>query len=323
VQSSGGKRTLNWIVFAAGSFLLWHGLVGFSKEGIFTPFLTWLLPAIVAGANFTKKHLIVIGLLGFFLIHWMVPYSQYGRQSREEIYDFDSAVRTVSKYLFDLEGTRVASQELEERIDLTDAIHYYDTPQGLADREQMLAPDDALIQATDQYGTFGMWPTLHMYLNAIPHFIWKDKPIENIGNVYAHQIGEVGEDDDTTGISFSPWGDAYHQAGWLGVAFLVPLVVFLYGFINDSLCGSIRRSPWPLLAILLGAHAIPQGLLDGIVYLSTDGVFALLLIASLSKWVLPLVAKLVTGGDRTRVIRAPEFRSRARPLSPVDPDVVV
>src|ERR1035437_6035561 len=81
------------------------------------------------------------------------------------------------------------------------------------------------IHATDQGKVIGMFPVTAPLLNAVPHFLWPNKPNYNLGNLYAHEIGGMtSEEDTTTGVSFSPTSEAYHMKKWLGVLVVAPLV---------------------------------------------------------------------------------------------------
>jgi hypothetical protein len=295
VRRSGGKHSVNWVVLGSGGLMFFTGLITFSKEGMFVPFVGWLLPAVAAGVIVTRKMIATGLIIGFVLVYYMVPYSQYGRGSRQDDATLSEQIAAAEIYLFDLEGTRQAYNDLGATSDIDAFNHFYDTPQGLADREQMLSPDDALINVTDQNGPYGLYPTAVMYLNAIPHFIWPNKPFLNISNVYSHELGELADNDDTTAISFSPVADAYHQATWGGVLLLVPIVLFLYGFINDSVVGTLTKSPWALLPIAMAVNVAPQGLLSGTAYLTTYAVLAVVFIASVCRFLLAPFGSIIAG----------------------------
>src|SRR5258707_11668500 len=113
----------------------------------------------------------------------------------------------------------------------------------------MISIDDALIHRTDQFGVFGIMPMVQAFQNLVPHFIWKDKPSLQLGNVLAHEVGILGEADESTGVSFSSTSSAFHLMGWKGVLFLAPAIWFLLFLVFDSLCGDIRTAPWGLLVI--------------------------------------------------------------------------
>ena len=317
IQHSNGKRSSNWIVWIAGLWLFTFGLIVFSKEGMFISLFSWLIPAIVLRFDFSRKQIVGGLLVAYFLVHYLVPFSQYGRALRTDNGGGNAA--GAFALLLHPEGTRRLYLEQEQNEEIDGAPHYYNDAAGLADREQMLAYDDALISYTDQGNYRGYTPTIEAFENIIPRFIWKGKPAVLLGNEYGHEIGVLGEDDLTTGISFSPIGDAYHQDGFLGVLLIIPFVTFVLFFIGDTISGDTRVSPWGLLLIALSSHIAPEGLVTGAVYLASYGAFAVVFIALLSRFVLPVFANLLTGSERTRVRRTMEFRpvvrgSRINPL---------
>jgi hypothetical protein len=317
IQHSKGKRSSNWIVWVAGLWLFFFGVIAFSKEGMFISLFSWLIPAVVLRFDFSRKQIVGGLIVGFIVIHYLVPFSQYGRTLRTEGGGTNAA--GAFELLSHPERTRQLSLAKEGDQDDAGAPHYYNDPEGLADREQMLAIDDALINYTDQGNYRGIQPTILAFENIIPHFIWHDKPGGLTGNDYAHELDLLSEDDFTTGISFSPAADAYHQAGFLGVLLIIPFVTFILFIIADTLAGDTRKSPWGLLFVALSSHLAPEGLISGAVYLATFGAFAVVLIALSSQYLLPIAANLLTGNSRTRVRRTLEFRpivrgSRINPL---------
>ena len=183
----------------------------------------------------------------------------------------------------------------------------------------MIAYDDALIAYTDKGNIYGLAPVWESFLNIVPHFIWKDKPIYLFGNDYAHEIGVLSEDDTTTGISFGPVGDAYHEAQWFGILVVLPPIMFLYFFVTESLTGSVRETPYAILPIALAAHAAPEGMLTSPIYMATFGAFLLIVVAFLSKYVLAHFVRLLMGGDRTRVLLTQNFFPASRAASSAPP----
>ena len=189
----------------------------------------------------------------------------------------------------------------------------------------MISPDDALIAYTTEDHEEGLLPTWWSILNIVPHFIWKDKPFYYIGNVYAREIGMIAEDNDVTGVSFSPAADAFHQASFFGVLFLSPAVLLVLFLVMDSLSGDIRESPWGILFSVACIHSAPEGLLGGQVYVATYVAFGVIVVAVLSKYVLPPLSGVITNSGRTRARSTMEFkpvlRNRPEPYTPDGPVV--
>ena len=137
--------------------------------------------------------------------------------------------------------------------------------------------------------------------NVVPHFIWKDKPSFAFGNLYAHDIGGLPEDDYTTGISFTPSGEAYHMEKWAGVIVLAPLIWAMQFILYDSVCGDVRRSPWSLLVMVMFAHTAPEGMLTGVVYVCSFGLVGILFAALSAAYAMPILGTLISGPEARRL----------------------
>jgi len=233
--------------------------------------------------------LLIVGLA--FGIYYLVPYSQYvrnfGGTTRAE------NIAAAVQYLGDLNGTRKTYLDIIADIDIANEPHLYDKREGFLDRLVILAPDDALIDLTERGNVFGLEPTFQGYANLVPHFIWHDKKVYNTGNLYAHELGELSEDDDLTGVSFSPVADAFHQAKWLGILLLLPISAFLAFLIVDSVAGSSKYSVWAILPILEVTHVASEAGLGGTVYLSTYWVIAIVFAYWCTRIAVPFVVSII------------------------------
>ena len=312
VRKTGGRESTNWIVWTATLWSFAFGVLSFSKQGMLTGPVTWLGAAIVAGHNFSRRQLVGVVLAGLFFQAYLVPISQIGRVYRGEEPTLASDIRLAYSFLSDLGGTRTKflADEKESSGDFGNAVHLYNERHGLVDRLSTLSPDDALIDYTDQGDYEGTVPTVQAFLNIVPHFLWKDKPFFYTGNIYAREIGMIDENNDVTGVSFSPTADAYRQAGYWGVFLILPAIILLLFFVMDGLSGDVRRSPWGLLFAVSCAHTANEGMLGGQVYLATYVAFGVVVVALLSKYLLPIVSGVLTNTERTRVIRTRDFKPK-------------
>ncbi len=325
IRRSGGRRLWSLpVIFAALFMVIFFGVGTASKEGYFTPVLCVLLAAAVSRYNFSHREIAAGAAFMFVSFVYIVPFLQIDKGIET---DFSGKIQFAIEY-FTNTGNGAQEKAAHEIVpyEYYDdfVLHYYNEPEGFADREQMISIDDALNEVTDQGHVFGTYPVVFSFLNTIPHFIWPGKPSYEFGNMYRHEIGfnhyqRNGMDDDTTGISISPSADAYHQAKWYGVLLLAPALWFGAFFMLDWFCGDVRKAPWGLVAVVFTSHAAPEGMLAAAVGLMTYGVLGITVVSIMAAYVLPVVATLILGPGSRRVgppmPRRPLRRQLPRPES--------
>ena len=306
IKKTGGKRFLGTAVVVATSFAcLVFGIIGTSKQGLFQPIACVIIAAAAMRYQFSRGQILAFALSMFFAFYYLIPYVQLGKQMVQGQTFLESAGNSYA-LITDVDAVRertaVEAQTAYDDDDYTS--HYFDTPQGIFDRLQMISIDDALIDITEQGQVFGLSPLLYDLYNLVPHFIWPDKPLIALGNIYSHEIGiahysSAGEDDATTGISFSPTADAFHMARWMGLLLVAPALWFMCFFVMDYVCGDTRRSPWGLLMVAMCAHIAPEGLMNGPFYLTTIGPLTVIFVSFLAAYVLPLIGNVLISRNRT------------------------
>ena len=295
IRISGGRRSLNVpVLLASATLLTLGGFFGFSKEGFFTPVICWALAASAQRFRMSTAQLVSAALLLLFMTYYLVPYSQYGRSLMRP--GLGASLDLSIQLLSDLPSVR-RKFEAQQAADLAgESAGYFTRPQGIFDRLQMISFDDMLTDATERQGPEGFYPILEDFENLIPHVFWPGKPAILWGNVYAHEAGvNIGDEDVSTGISFSPTGEAYHLGQWVGMLVLAPCLWSLLFLVFDSLCGDVRKSPWGLLALTAFAHAAPEGLLAGLIYSIGYVSFAITFAAVMTGYVMPILGGLFIG----------------------------
>jgi hypothetical protein len=307
IRRSGGTRSVNFPVLLSAGVMFFFGALGYSKEGMFTPFVCWLLAIASQRYKISRPQLVGAVVFAIFMFRYMVPYSQYGRNFREE--NGNPSLSTSISLLTDLGNVREQYLETSSEAYVDRVLGYYDTPQGLFDRLQMVSIDDALINHTKLFGTFGLYPIYASFQNLVPHFIWQDKPHLLAGNVYAHEVGVLAEGDESTGVSFSSIAVAFHLAGWGGIFLLAPALWLLMFTVFDSLCGDIRRSPWGLLVMILYSHIGPEADSGAIIYAAFFGASAIIFAAIVGSYVMPVIGTFFIGPEGIMLRTAPRIRS--------------
>jgi hypothetical protein len=314
IRRTGGTRSINLPVLTAGFLMFTIGALGFSKEGMFAPFACWLLAAASQRYRLARWQVFAMILGTIFIFRYLVPYAQYGRNYRDEngAINVSTSISLLSNLGYVREQYLEASAgSYELRV-----LGYYDNPEGLFDRLEMISIDDALIHQTEQVGTFGLYPVVQAIENTVPHFIWKDKPQYLSGNVFAHEVGLLAPEDETTGISFSSTSSAFHLVGWPGIFLLAPTLWFILFWIFDSLCGDTRQAPWGLLVLVLFAHAAPEGDIGSIIYMCVYTAFSIVFAAIMGAYVMPVLGTFFIGPEGISIRRGPAIRSIPNRLRP-------
>jgi hypothetical protein len=314
IRRSGGTRSINLPVMISGILLFVGGIIGYSKEGILTPFLCWAIAAASQRYKVTRSQMFGAVVVTVFIFQYLVPYAQYGRSFRGDSYLEN--IKISFSLLSDLGYVRQQYLLDSEHVGESRVGGYYNEPQGFFDRLQMVGIDDELIEHTEQFGTFGYFPIIASFENLVPHVLWKDKPNVFYGNVYAHEIGILGENDISTGVSFSPSAEAYHLGGWKGVLILAPCLWIVLFTVFDSLCGDVRLSPWGLLAIVTFGHLAPEGGISSIAYAVAYIAFGITFAAVMGAYLMPIIGTLVIGPEGITVRRGKPIRSIPNRLRP-------
>jgi hypothetical protein len=317
IRRSGGTRSVNLPVLLAGALMFTIGVLGYSKEGMLGPFAAYLLAASSQRYKLSRSQIVFVILATIFIFRYLVPYAQYGRAFREE--SGEANIQTSIDLLSNLGYVRgqyleSSAAAYEERVG-----GYFNAPQGFFDRLQMVAIDDALVNHTQQNGTLGFYPVILSIYNTVPHFIWADKPALIGGNNFAHEIGLLGEEDTSTGISFSSTSTAFHLLGWSGIFLLAPALWFLLFWTFDSLCGDTRQYPWGLLIVVLYSHAAPEGDVTSIVYMCFYTACGIVFAAIMGAYVMPVLGTFFIGPEGIMLRKGPPPRSipnRLRPAAP-------
>ncbi len=314
IRRSGGTRSTNpAITFGIVYCFFFYGVLGFSKQGMLLPVVCWALPVCAMRYRLSRLQ-VVAGLLFVFVVfYYLVPFSQYGRNSNQvESPTFSQNVAYAIQLLEHPNQTRQKYLEATEG----DAGGYYNSPQGFWDRLQFISVDDGLINVTDQGMVLGLAPIKEQLLNAVPHILWPSKPpVRYGGNYYMHEINgqPPDEGDTTTGISFSPTAEAYHWAKWVGIFVVAPLIWLPLFVFYDWLIGDIRATPWGLLVLAQLSHIGPEAMLSGLIHFLTFDTEIFVFCALFATWVAPIFAIAVLGPDRRKAPLRTSFQPAPAP----------
>lgn len=311
IKKSGGRKAYDGTVVLSLVTSVGIGLFGFGKEGIFTPFVCWILAAASLRYRPRRTEVIIVLAITAFGVLYLVPYSQYGRNLIPEEATLGERISLALSLLTDLGNVREQyALQQQQTLEAVGIAGYFNTPQGFAERLTMIPIDDLLINNTDQGNVAGYGEIESDFANWIPHVLWPDKPFGGGGNQYAREIGGiVAEDDTTTGISFSAAAEAFHLGRWVGIFVLAPAIWTMLFVLFDSLCGDTRKAPWGLLIVANFAHAAPEGMLSGAIYLMWFGGLAIFFTAFTSAYLLPIIGTLIAGPEKSSIMRLRPVRA--------------
>jgi hypothetical protein len=263
IRRTQGRHSLNLLTFAAMVFIfLYGGMATFSKQGMFSPIICWLIPACCARYRLKLRHIVVLVTFGILSFMVLTPLSEVGRASVPETYDGNQ--RVVYSIGLAMHPAKLRKEYLgNPMIDRSDPLSvrggYFDTNEGLFDRLTMMPIDSGLIAYSERGHYLGFAPLLDNIENWVPHFLLPNKVNPVNGNFYAHEIGGLlAADDFSTGISFSPASELFHWGGWFGLFVVGPLIWGLLFFVSDFISGDLRVYPWGLLMVLIFGHVAPE-----------------------------------------------------------------
>ena len=294
VRSSGGRTALNRInVIAIGSAFL-QGLIGFSKEGMLTPLVLWVVTCIFTGFTFNRKYLLIMGAVSFLSVYALVPISQVGRT--REFYTMNQRLSGAVDLATNIKATRAEYIQASEFSHVA-SEDFFSKDVGFAGRLTRWASDDPLVSYTLQGHILGYAYLRYQFINWIPHIILPNKEKyapEGGGNYYARELGLLPSYDLTTGISYGPPTEAFHLGSWQGVVFMLPIVWMLWFFSIDFICGDLRKTPWGILYVVFFSHLAPESGISGIIHAVWYTNLALLVGIFFGTRLAPLIGSFVS-----------------------------
>jgi len=288
IHRTGGRRSISIPLLCMIIFTSLNGLLSFSKELFLTPFFAWAITAALYQYRLHWINLVSFSVGLYLVVTFMVPYAAFGRSY------VIPGVSPVGVSVYLLTHMDEVRQGYAEAFILPPNVRFYDQNLGLLSRLEVFSVDDALVDVTDREGAFGYQPLILAFANGIPHFLWPGKPVVFFGNDYAHEIGVLGDSDDSTGVSFSPSADAYHEGRLVGVLIVEPLVLMLIFLVLDSVIGNVRLNPVGLLTTILVSRAASEGALFGNISIIEQYLFTNVLVSWVCAYVLPVIGSAFT-----------------------------
>ncbi len=306
INDSGGRRTTSVVSILAFLYFFYLGLLSFSKQAMLTPMVCWLVGAFYSRLKVRVIHVAAMLLMVAASFLAISPLSA----SRDLAEGLDDTQRLVliGHLLTHYSELQAHVRGLQETAESNGVGEWYNQPQSsLVERLSMVPVDDELIAYSAKGHYEGMAPIYQYFGNLLPHFINPNKVVSFSGNYYAHEIGYgLAENDYSTGISFSPVGEAFHCEGWGGIFWLMPAIWILLFSTVDFVVGDVMKYPWGLMVVVWFGHLVPEQLLGGMIYFLGFGNFGMTLAIILVTRIAPILGALFMG----RVVSLP-FRRPA------------
>jgi hypothetical protein len=295
IQDSGGRRSLSPISIAGLAYFSFIGLTSFSKQVMLAPMLCWVLGVFYSRMRVRLIHVVALVLMAVVSFGFVSPLS--ASRDLSEGLDTTARVALIFHLVTHWDEFQAHVKSQQDMLAENGLVRYYNEPQGsLIERLSMIPPDDSLFYYSSQGHFEGIEPVQEYFTNLLPHFLAPNKHLTFSGNYYAHEMGlGIAEDDVTTGISFSPVGEAYHCEGWGGVFWLLPLIWILLFTSVDFIVGDMSKYPWGLMVIVYFSHAAPETLLGGMIYFIGYGNFGMFFAIVIVTRIAPILGALLTG----------------------------
>jgi hypothetical protein len=313
IKDSGGRRSVNAVSCVAITLVGLGGTLAFSKTGMYQPMAAWLVGAAFTRLRLRLVHFIVLPAFAVFAFA-VAPTLAGGRIMVSENAGYTERIGIVYYLLTHLGEAKLRQMEsISAAVENRGHVGYYDNPQGLIDRLTILSADDSFFNYTNRGNYVGYRVVAENYENFVPHFLAPNKPVPIGGNYYAHEIGGyLADDDDSTGISFSPVAETFHVDGWTSLLLVLP-AVWLSLFVGaDFLCGDLRRVPWGLPLVVIFEHAAAESGLGALIWLTGFGLLGILMAIVFCTNFAPVLGALLYGTRRS-VRQGPSGNASVRP----------
>jgi hypothetical protein len=320
IKDSGGRRSTSVVTLLGIILSSLQGMIGFSKQGMLTPIVCWLIGSFYMRLKVRPIHVIVMVSMVILSFEFIGPLSQSRDLIPEDRGGLGDRLEIIGYQITHWKEFKAHVAQLNEVGDPSVSTStYYNQPQGaLVERLSMMSPDDRLNAYTARGNYEGMAPVIEWFANWVPRFLYPGKTNDYTGNFFAHKAGGyISADDTTTGISFSPVASAYNCEGWGGILWLMPAIWILLFTSVDFVAGDLRKYPWGLLVVVWFGHAAPESLLSGMIYYISYGNLGMLFAIIVSTRLAPIVGTLFAGKPvviQTQSITRRRITPQAQPL---------
>jgi hypothetical protein len=210
-----------------------------------------------------------LGVVYYALI--IFPYSQYVRDNGGRQGSFGQRAEVTKDVFLRTVTDRSFRSAVTDRV--TPTGYFQQSSLSPFSRLAMVGEADKLISATAEQRAYTGWETITWgFKLATPSFLYKDKPVLEANNYLAHIVGEVGDSDLTTQVSYGVMANLYNAFSFVGVLIGAPLffACFYYWirlFLGDARWVSMptMSTLWFLWLVSAFQHSIVESSLSGLI----------------------------------------------------------
>jgi len=288
-------RTKGRHSFGMGAFIPWLTLtaVGFVdsvRTNILVPSIVYAVTCYLRGYRFRMRHYVVLiaGAAVFTAI--LSPLALYSRNYARGMPLNERVYKTLYILtIFHDPRQLAASVETAFEESTGSREQYFSLPGTyLLSRFSLIRADSNVIEACAHGVHYGLGAVKIELINAVPSFLYKNKPRNVSGEDYIGHISGMSPDNDELGYpQISAVGDSYGAFGWPGVI-LFPFLCFPIVFVVFESMFDLSR-PWGTVALGMTMFAFGEFMLDRFLPLVIRTPLYLILLSYFVGWIAKIV----------------------------------
>ena len=295
------KKTNGQHSFGIAALIPWlaGALVGFVdsvRTTMLVPSVVYAVTCYLRGYRWRRRHYVAFimgGLIFVVIISPLILYSRSyvrGTPLTERFYKSFYMLAT-----FHDPAQLAASVETAVEESTASREQYFSVPGTyMLSRFSLIRADSNVIEACAHGIHYGFGAIRIEVVNAIPTFLYKNKPRNLTGQDYIGRIsGMTGDNVDVGYPQISAVGDSYGAFGWAGVV-LFPFLCFPIVFVIFESMFDISR-PWGTVALGTAMFIFSEFMLDRFLPLVIRTPVYLVLLSYCVGWIARMVP---AGGDR-------------------------
>lgn len=224
-------RTRLWMTHPVILGLLaWSSLVGIfdtGKQDAMEPLVFYILAGFLRYGWRDLRLWSLLSVGAFYYATIVFPYSQYVRDNGGRQGTIEQRVEVTKNTFLRIAGDQSFRSTVSDRV--SKGAYFGSGLFSSFDRLAMVGEADRLIGVTERQQSFTGWETILWGLRlGTPSVLYPNKPTFEAANYLAHIVGDVGNSNYTTQVSYGIMANLYNAFSFSGV--LVGMFIFFGGF---------------------------------------------------------------------------------------------